>query len=76
MLVERFYLSSHVFHSGSSVSSGVERVLVLVKTVTELIIKEALLLLMLRAPSNRRRPFSYLTKMANFEYSRVLSVSS
>ena len=37
---------------------------------------EALLLLILCAPSIRRRPFSCRTKMADFEYSRVLSVSS
>ena len=33
-------------------------------------------ILMLCAPSNRRRPFSYHTKMADFEYSCVLSVFS
>ena len=31
---------------------------------------------MLCAPSNRRRPFSYYTKMADFEYFRILSVFS
>ena len=31
---------------------------------------------MLCAPSNRRRPFSYHTKMVDFEYSRVLSIFS
>ena len=36
--------------------------------------KEAVSLLMLCAPSNLWRPFSYQTKMATFEYSRVLSV--
>ena len=34
---------------------------------------EALSVLMLCAPSNCRRPFSYHTKMADFEYFRVLS---
>ena len=38
--------------------------------------KITLSVLMLCAPSNRRRPFSYHTKMADFEYFRVLSVSS
>ena len=38
--------------------------------------KEALSLLMLYAPSNHRRPFSCDTKMADFGYSRVLSVFS
>ena len=37
---------------------------------------EALSVLMPCAPSNRRRPFSYHTKMADFHYSRVLSVFS
>ena len=37
---------------------------------------EVLSVLVLCAPSNRRRPFSYHTKMADFEYFRVLSVSS
>ena len=39
-------------------------------------LKETLSVLMLCAPSNRRRPFSYHTKMADFEYFRVLSVFS
>ena len=39
-------------------------------------LKQALSLLMPCAPSNRRRPFSYHTKMADFEYPRVLSVFS
>ena len=37
---------------------------------------EALSVLMLCAPNNRRRPFSYHTKMADFEYLSVLSVFS
>ena len=39
-------------------------------------IPEALSVLMLCALSNRRRPSSYRTKMADFEYFRVLSVFS
>ena len=35
---------------------------------------EALSILMLCAPNNRRRPFSYHMKMADFEHFRVLSV--
>ena len=38
--------------------------------------KAALSLLMLCATSNRWRPFSYHTKMADFEYFHVLSVFS
>ena len=40
------------------------------------ILKEALSVLMLCAPNNRQRPFSYHTKMADFEYFRVLSALS
>ena len=36
--------------------------------------QEALSVLMLCAPNKRSRPFSYDTKMADFEYFRVLSV--
>ena len=39
-------------------------------------LKEVLSVLMLCAPSNCRRPFSYHTKMADFEYFRVLSIFS
>ena len=39
-------------------------------------LKEALSLLILCALGNRRRPFSYHTKMADFEYSCVLSAFS
>ena len=39
-------------------------------------LKEVLSVLMLCAPSNHRRPFSYHTKMADFEYFRVLSIFS
>ena len=40
------------------------------------LLKESLSVLMLCAPSNRRRPFSYHTKMTDFEHFRVLSVFS
>ena len=39
-------------------------------------LKEALSVLMLCAPSNRRRPRSYRRKMADFEYFRDLSVNA
>ena len=42
----------------------------------EVICDVYLSVLMLCAPSNRRRPFSYHTKMADFNYVRVLSVFS
>ena len=48
--------------------------LVAVQYISQL--KQSLSVLMLCAPSNRRRPFSYHTKMADFEYFRVLSVFS
>ena len=35
---------------------------------------EALSVLLLCAPSNRQRPFSYHTKIADFDFFRVLSV--
>ena len=38
------------------------------------VLNEALSVLMLCAPSNRRRPFSCHTKMADFEYFRVLAI--
>ena len=46
------------------------------KTTRKSPIKEALSVLMLCAPNNRRRPFSYHAKMADFEHFRVLSVFS
>ena len=38
------------------------------------LIKEALSLLMLCAPSNSQRPFSYHTIMADFEHSHIFPV--
>ena len=43
---------------------------------TEPQILKALSELMLCAPNNRQRPFSYNAKMVDFEYFRVLSVFS
>ena len=45
-------------------------------TISSCYIKEALSVLMLCAPSNRRQPFSYNTKMADVEYFRVFAVFS
>ena len=42
----------------------------------ETFVSEALTVLMLCAPNNRRRPFSNHTKLADLEYFRVLSVFS
>ena len=42
-----------------------------IKNISE---SDQLSVLMLCAPSNHRRPFSYHMKMADFEYFRVLSV--
>ena len=44
--------------------------------LTEEQLKEVLSVLMLCAPDNHRRPFSYHTKIADFEYFHVLSVFS
>ena len=46
------------------------------KNAQSLLAKEALSVLMLCAPNNRRWPFSYHTKISGFEYFRVLSVFS
>ena len=45
-------------------------------TISSYYIKEALSVLMLCEPSNRRQPFSYNTKMADVEYFRVLALFS
>ena len=69
-LVKLRYISVECTGSFANLSS-VER-LRLVRKVSW----SSLTVSMLRAPSNRRRPFSYHTKMADFENSRVLSALS
>ena len=50
---------------------GFKRLVLILISFREML--EALSVLMLCAPSKRQRPFSYHTKMADFEYFRVLS---
>ena len=63
-------------HKGMYIHNHIIGVCLLSQSTHEKHYQEALSVLMLCAPSNRRRPLYYHTKMADFGYFRILSVFS
>ena len=71
-----FVYTLHVVFASSVCNLVAQSLLMFLTLARTVYFKEALSVLMLCAPCNRRRPFSYHTKMTDFEYFRVLLILS